>query len=425
MVNDNENIDQLLLRMDTKRIVSIFLHIFLFFLTAFYVTKQFLEFLENKDSSAMMFRTYNDLEKDKYPTFSMCLTIEDLDGDETWRNTDIIRNFYQEKIINEVFGKDISYFYGALQGHAEKNLSFSSLEFDQAKRNLLKSIYLRIIGFNGVVLQSWYYDESNSSSLALAPFYVAYQEPQMLCITRNDTFYQKKKIATEHLVMNFKNWIGAMNVYVHYPGQLMPDIDGRKKKWLQVPLRNDSNIVPSFDVDIFQLNILRKRYDSVTPCNKDNENNLDTRWRENVINNVKCVPTYWKNLEHSSTKNNYSLEQCLRADQYSNLFNEFLVYGEGRVQYDPSCTSATMTKIVRKDDSFNQDWLLSIQFNHQSEEYIEILNSRATTWEELFGQVGGWIGTILGYSLVQFPKLLYLFLDAVKIGWIYWKKRLF
>ena len=411
--------------MDTKNIVSIFLHIFLFFLTAFYVTKQFLEFLQNKDSSAMMFRKYNDLEKDKYPTFSICLTIEDLEGDETWRNKDIIRNFYKENKINDVFSKDVSYFYEALQGHAVENSSFSLLEFDEAKRNLLKSIYLEIVSFSGVALQSWYYDESNSSSLALAPFYVAYQEPEMLCITRNDTLYQKKTIATESFVMNFTNWIGAMNVFVHYPGQLMPHIDGRKQKWFQVSLRNDTPIIPKFDVDIFQLNVLRRRHDSMKPCNEDHENNLDIRWRENIINKVKCMPTYWKNLERSATKNNYSFQGCLGADQYLDLFNEFLVYGEGRVQYDPSCTSATMTKIVRRDDSFNQDWLLFIQFNHQSEEYIEILNSRATTWEELFGQVGGWIGTILGYSLVQFPKLLYLFFDAVRIGLIYWKKMFF
>ena len=83
-------------------------------------------------------------------------------------------------------------------------------------------------------------------------------------------------------------------------------------------------------------------------------------------------------------------------------------------------TSATMTKTLGRgnmfespvDDEYSK--VLRIQFNHQSEEYIEIRNSRATTFEELFGQVVGWIGVILGYSLLQIPDFLLMSFNALK-----------
>ena len=77
--------------MSAKRIASRSFHLLLFVLASYYVVKQFLQFLENKDSSAMTLRKFNNLEKDKYPTFSLCLTVEE--DPKQWRNLEIIKNF--------------------------------------------------------------------------------------------------------------------------------------------------------------------------------------------------------------------------------------------------------------------------------------------------------------------------------------------
>ena len=129
----------------------------------------------------------------------------------------------------------------------------------------------------------------------------------------------------------------------------MIEVDGRKQKQFQILLREDETINPKLDVDIFQLNVLRRRHDSETVCNQDLNSNVDIRWRETIMNKVKCIPTYWKNLEHSTDFNHKEFEACSRSNQYSDLYDE-ISYGAGEVKYEPSCTSATMTKIMRKGD---------------------------------------------------------------------------
>ena len=135
--------------------------------------------------------------------------------------------------------------------------------------------------------------------------------------------------------------------------------------------------------------------------------------RKSIIKKVKCIPTYWKNLEQSAGLIQQKFKDCTRSDQYRD-FHDNLAYGLGWVKYEPSCISTAMTKFIRKGDFVLPNRWLSIRFNHQSKEYIEIINSRATTFEELFGQIGGWIGIILGYSMLQIPRFLFISFDALR-----------
>ena len=62
----------------------------------------------------------------------------------------------------------------------------------------------------------WFYYESNESSLYKSPFHIGYQEPHLLCVTRNDTFFSNQTTANEFFGLEFKdrhlmnetNWIG-------------------------------------------------------------------------------------------------------------------------------------------------------------------------------------------------------------------------
>ena len=94
--------------MEKKTIISIIFHFLLFFLAAYYVGKQFSQFLENKDSSTLTLTKFNTNEKDKYPTFYICLTVEK--SEEGWRNPGIIRNFYHTDLINEKLDMDMKSF---------------------------------------------------------------------------------------------------------------------------------------------------------------------------------------------------------------------------------------------------------------------------------------------------------------------------
>ena len=117
------------------------------------MVKQFLQFLENEDASTITLKKFNDSTGNKYPTFSVCLTLERSSMD----NIEIIKNFYQEDLINETLGIDVLVYYEMLLGNLNMDTgakavgmaNFSSLEFDRAKRNMVKFIHYERTSFKG------------------------------------------------------------------------------------------------------------------------------------------------------------------------------------------------------------------------------------------------------------------------------------
>ena len=143
--------------MEHKKIIFRLFHLLLFFLAAYYVVKQFLQFLKNEDSSAMAFKRFNSFEKDKYPTFSVCLAEEF----GNWHDMKTIENFYQANKINETLGISVLDYYELLIGMGFKKdpnrkTNFSTLEFDQAKRNMLNSMGSMTLSVRDEELQNWY-----------------------------------------------------------------------------------------------------------------------------------------------------------------------------------------------------------------------------------------------------------------------------
>ena len=93
--------------------------------------------------------------------------------------------------------------------------------------------------------------------------------------------------------------MGDLEVYIHYPGQLMAVFDSDPK--LSINVSSLSNVIHCPTLEVSQLQVLRKRVDGRQHCNKDIMSDVDIRWREAVIDNVGCIPTYWKSLNISDT----------------------------------------------------------------------------------------------------------------------------
>ena len=104
--------------------------------------------------------------------------------------------------------------------------------------------------------------------------------------------------AAQYVNLDSNNWIGELEIFIHYPGQIMTKL--YKRATLSIDLSEPILITPKYLIGVSQVQILRKRPDSSINCNSDLDSNLDMRWRESIMNTTNCIPTYWKTLEKSS-----------------------------------------------------------------------------------------------------------------------------
>ena len=127
------------------------------------------------------------------------------------------------------------------------------------------------------------------------------------------------------------------------------------------------------------------------------------------MNKVGCIPTYWKYLNISNSFSLNFRKDCYKSIHYEMFFNQLLGVDEGKVSYEPSCTQSTIISTMlstgQREDK-NSSYIL-LEINHTSEYYIEVINVKAKSFEDLWSQIGGVIGICLGFSLLQIPDFLF------------------
>ena len=373
-----------------KLIHGIFL-LFCVLIAGYYGINQVLDYLENEDVSRIFFKKYHNGRDDKYPTFSVCI----------WPNTENIDNLYQAERIMQTLDIDEDSYFGMLSGDPTGRPNFSKLEFDDAKRDL--KLVLKSYGAFGHKQHNLNYWDEEVNDLSLTPFHSGYQTPSRLCITRDDIFYPHQTIKYEEVQMDLENWLGDMYLYVHYPGKLMSVIERDAKMTLDLS-KQDYIGINDFTFEVSQLQVLRKRHDSTSPCSLDIESNHDMRWRESAMEKVGCIPTYWKNLPASKLFRTNHYNDCDHSEQYFN-FSELLFNEINLLEYEPSCTHCTMLGNMISKEHIEHPNISYVHFriNYDSEYYLEVKNIRAVQIDDLWSQIGGVIGIFLGYSILQIP----------------------
>ena len=146
------------------------------------------------------------------------------------------------------------------------------------------------------------------------------------------------------------------------------------------------------------MTVVRRRLDGKVQCNPVSELD-DVRFQDIVMERTKCIPPYWKGFVNFST----ILKPCSTADQLKRTF-WFSSYENTRrllSKFDPPCEELSITSSVDVRD--NRKLLLSFQY--QSDQYLEIRNSRAFEFISLFASIGGLTGIFLGFSMFQMSEV--------------------
>ena len=243
-----------------------------------------------------------------------------------------------------------------------------------------------------------------------SPFYIGHQDPFQICMTRNSTFCLGKTMYAEYLRLDTRNWIGELQLFMQYPGQLMTQI--YRRPTLSIDLTDPLLVKPSYSIGVSQLQILKKRHDSSIGCNSDLYSTLDMRWREEIMISTNCIPTYLKSLNRSINFQNRKIKDCTTSQEYSNLAD--VLSGFDEKNYEQSCIWPTIITNFKQHLGNQSVSDLKIDIFHESEYYIEIRNSKEIKVDELWSQIGGLIGIFLGYSLLHIPNIVFCLIMEMK-----------
>ena len=242
---------------------------------------------------------------------------------------------------------------------------------------------------------------SEDPNLEEIPFHVSYRTPDETCITRNSA-YEPNVMRRQDLIflenLFLKPGIHSnleMKLMVHYPGQLLRNYENPRYS----STFDSHNKEQILELKVSHVTTLIKRPDSNVKCD-DTIQNDDTKFQEEVVKRIGCIPIYWKDLIPDLNK----LEVCHSSQQLKDAAFLIANFKSVLASYDPPCVDMSTLVIVNKDLPQEKDQF-QIMIRYTEDVYQKIENGKDVSFETFFSGVGGFVGIFCGYSIMQIPEL--------------------
>ena len=388
----------------TGRIRGIFITTCLFLLAYLLIT-QTMDYLQNKDSSVISYKRFNQDPLDEYPTFSICLR-----GSELYWN--------HEHLLYANLGATSSQYIQMLRGsgirqeYNETSELYEDvpLSVNGTSKTDFHDVALSILnvidGVDFVAQQDddtvHYGSGSLGKKLLQAPFYVGYQSPNEVCFTRNSSFELelirvKDMISLKRSLLNPGNHLHLdFRIIIHHPGQLLRSF---KNPTFRSTLSTYTKS-KLLELKVSHVTTLRKRKDSNVPCNAQLKND-DLQILKEIIGRIGCIPVYWEHL----IPQNKDLDRCNTPLQLK-IANKYIQnFEKVMYTYDPPCIEMTaVVKITRDLEQRDEHFWISIQYVQSF--YQEIQSKVLYTFEIYFSSLGGFVGICVGTSMMEIPNIL-------------------
>lgn len=192
---------------------------------------------------------------------------------------------------------------------------------------------------------------------------------------------------------------GGFATFFHLPGEHLRSYFDKKYSW-----NSRENNTENYDMifTVKNVEVLKRRNKFVKPCNKDWKNDDDILM-DKIMQSIGCKPPHWKlntHLKHCSTKQQIKL---FRWPTYQDLqkFSPPCNVIE-KLQYDyEELDNWRLGDLADRDNG--RSWFgITVLFPEPS--YKEIKQAQAYDIESFVGNVGGYVGLFLGYSLMCIPS---------------------
>lgn len=370
-------------------------------MVAYSVLTLFRRWLDNTDASSIYFKHYNENEEDKYPTYSLCFHSTGNGALFDYFEMELFENFMlgPEELEMILEGKEINYTRRYLNFQNISNIKYEQymLKLDDIVRNLEFS----------TDSDSYLYSYENFDGHGNVtgndkewPFYVSHTDPRTICFTQKSKYVQNLTRKNDVILLSLtrlKEWNKFMylKLFAHHPGQLTRVLDTPIfNTMVDVINRQNNHMVFS----ISQVSILRKRADANVPCDQylqDDESKL----RQQIIKKNGCHPIYWEPLMELPNLSG----RCNNSSQLRSVYHDIKDYKKVLKSYKAPCNEMRGVTTLQSQPYGYSDGYMFLDILYMEETYQEIVNHRDFTLQGFFSDCGGFVGMILGYSLLQVP----------------------
>ena len=364
----------------------------LFAFLGYMVYIQLKEYFSNQDVSSLLYKKFQHHKEDIYPTFSVCIVS------------------YNGRLFEEKLGNMTKLYWKYLRGKDESDEnSFANLNYDDVVMDtkMLLNKYQRKTKTNDGKFTTEQFVEFEQV------FQIIYQDPNEICFGKKERNEEGRLIKYDLVNINAK-WVPSSDwsechVYFHQKGQVIrtltkPTINLFGKSLRNGKLKGNKGFKYIIRMRSNAMEVLRKRSDAVEGCNSTllDDNN---RWRESLIEQIQCVPTFMRRFVPvlSDLWPKCSPNQLQKLEDIYSPYDDFDAAGK---HYLPPCTQTTSvvtsTENVELVENPNSTSLV-LKFEYPID-YRETINKRAFIVYDLWSQIGGIMGIIVGYSLMQIPE---------------------
>ena len=380
-------------------------------LALWFTSIQFKRYVKNEDFSLVSYHQLNfSMEsKDQPPTYTLCI----------FKENGILKN--SNELSKGPTNDALDNYHDFLNGTLENNLKsqeqiFSKISFDDVAIDL---IYNMMISLRSVSQTGQFYAKNCRSGVfdcIRRNLPKSHQNPHEICYTRKFSFGENFAMASDLIWLNVRNMVAmniSLNVYVHQRNQMIAHMSASNKPQVKTltysamrsiyhQWRSNTTYV-EIKLDVSNIVVFRKRNKDKSPCN-EGVSNADEEWRNFVLKNTGCTPSYWKVFQ-SNVSSPQNREVC-KSHEYGSLvdtrafkvdsqlgesFKNFSVeYGNNCIEMRREVSNTITQQINYADDEC--DACLGIMISYKDNKYMEIKNVKAYNSETLLSQVGGFIG---------------------------------
>ena len=351
---------------------------------------------KGEDLSEISYKTFNQDTMSLYPSVAMCFLnpfkealLKDVEGgiNGNTYTSFLLGRHWNESLLNINFER-VTYH---LQDYIVSAMAYYSIDPEQLHNIEIKSIdeytFPTFLGMYKCI--SFNMPNENKDRIILASITI-----------RNSIFPNGSRPRRDRFLVMF-----------HYPNQSFRNVIASKWIW---PQRNDVSSNTSY-LDTFclkSMEVLHRRNKFHDHC--EYRHNFDDELTTKIMLNVGCVPPYWNS--------NQNLPRCKSKEQLNSFYN--IVYNishgysvESKYTLQP-CVD--LQKLVfdfeeQEEDIEQMGYCAPQEKILQNESYTtictgflesnfkEIKKVRAFGIESLVGNVGGYVGLFLGFSIIQLP----------------------
>ena len=391
---------------------------------AFYVTfEQLTKYLKNEDSSSISIKSFATSQRNHYPDVSICFPSPDwkvLFNESKLPGNLSVTNM-RRIIVGNVTGldKDIidlgSTFLIRLADGSQD-------DYEDILKNPPKNVIDRsqVVSHNDLLDKR--YTEFNQHERTQDHNSVLWLSSKRSCVTRKLQYDPHEVLERQNIFLRRKSMLSyrIFYVFIHRPGHLIRQVGSNMLSNMalraMIPRKYDprTNLLQLF---ITSVKVIEKRSKSDDPCDEELEDD-DQKWIQQVSKNIGCVPVYW--IKQSGIKGNSSkVVPCTSYKKYQEA-HAAITIGKINItrQYRPPCKglvhlsyatagNALLDGVFKsKVNNLKKDDQIMLRIQYKLSNYEEVRNGRAFNEYDLFTQVGGAIGLMLGFSFFQLPNIV-------------------